>query len=126
MRRPLAVAFCALALGGCGTDTPGTLPKAEGTVETVVHAATPDRNRIEQARRDGHLTVPLTISVQPGRDEEVEQALVGLGATVESRDPRIGYLRAEMPVDKVEQAFSITGVSRVDVDEPIGNRLPEP
>ncbi|SDF94915.1 hypothetical protein SAMN05216553_104330 [Lentzea fradiae] len=92
----------------------------------MVYSAMPDRNRIEQAKRDGHLTVPLTISVRPGRDEEVEQALVRLGATVESRDPRIGYLRAEMPVDKVEQAFLITGVSRVDVDEPLGNRLPEP
>ena len=64
-------------------------------------SAKPDKNRIEQAKRDGHLTVPLMISVQPGRDEEVEQALTELGATVESRDPRIGYLRAEMPVDKV-------------------------
>ncbi|GHH46923.1 hypothetical protein GCM10017774_50590 [Lentzea cavernae] len=92
----------------------------------VVSSAKPDRNRIEQAKRDGHLTVPLMISVQPGRDGEVEQALTRLGATVESRDPRIGYLRAEMPVDKVEDAYLITGVSKVDVDEPLSNRLPEP
>ncbi|WP_434439001.1 hypothetical protein [Lentzea sp. E54] len=89
-------------------------------------SAKPDRNRIEQAKRDGHLTVPLMISVQPGRDKEVERALTELGATVESRDPRIGYLRAEMPVDKVEDAYLITGVSRVDLDEPLGNKLPEP
>jgi hypothetical protein len=123
MRRPLAVAFCALALGGCGTNGTETVPYAEGP---VVSSAKPDKNRIEQAKRDGHLTVPLMISVQPGRDEEVEQALTRLGATVESRDPRIGYLRAEMPVDKVEDAYLISGVSRVDVDEPLGNRLPEP
>ena len=92
----------------------------------TVSSAKPDQNRIEQAKRDGHLTVPLMISVQPGRDEEVEQALTRLGATVESRDPRIGYLRAEMPVDKVEDARLISGVSKVDVDEPLGNRLPEP
>ncbi|WP_143091743.1 hypothetical protein [Lentzea albida] len=66
------------------------------------------------------------ISVQPGRDEEVERALAVLGATVESRDPRIGYLRAEMPVDRVEDAYLITGVSKVDLDEPLNNRLPEP
>ncbi|WP_329789222.1 hypothetical protein V1227_33475 [Lentzea sp. DG1S-22] len=89
-------------------------------------SAKPDKNRIEQAKRDGHLTVLLMISVQPGRDEEVEQALTELGATVESRDPRIGYLRAEMPVDKVEDAYLVAGVSKVDVDEPLGNRLPEP
>lgn len=89
-------------------------------------SAKPDKNRIEQAKRDGHPTVPLMISVQPGRDEEVEQALTKLGATVESRDPRIGYLRAEMPVDKVEDAYLISGVSKVDVDEPLGNKLPEP
>ncbi|SER25364.1 hypothetical protein SAMN05216188_109163 [Lentzea xinjiangensis] len=88
--------------------------------------AKPDRNRIEQAKRDGHLTVPLMISVRPGRDEEVEQALTALGATVEARDRRIGYLRAEVPVDKVEDAYLVTGVSKVDVDEPLGNRLPEP
>ncbi|MEU0881893.1 hypothetical protein ABZ345_25050 [Lentzea sp. NPDC005914] len=89
-------------------------------------SAKPDKLRIEQAIRDGHLTVPLMISVQPGRDEEVEQALTKLGATVESRDPRIGYLRAEMPVDKVEDAYLIAGVSKVDVDEPLNNKLPEP
>lgn len=92
----------------------------------TVSSAKPDRIRIEQAKRDGHHTVPLMISVQPGREEEVEQALTRLGATVEARDPRIGYLRAEMPVDKVEDAYLIAGVSKVDVDEPLGNRLPEP
>lgn len=89
-------------------------------------SAKPDRLRVEQAKRDGHLTVPLTISVRLGRDEEVEQALKKLGATIESRDPRIGYLRAEMPVDKVEDAYLISGVSAVDVEEPLNNRLPEP
>jgi hypothetical protein len=123
MRRPLAVAFCALALGSCGTNGSPAVPLAE--VPTV-SSAQPDKLRVEQAKRDGHLTVPLMISVQPGRDEEVEQALLALGATVESRDPRIGYLRAEMPVDKVEQAHLIIGVSRVDLDEPLGNKLPEP
>jgi len=92
----------------------------------AVASAKPDELRIEQAKRDGHLTVPLMISVQPGRGEEVEQALTKLGATVESRDPRIGYLRAEMPVDKVEDARLIPGVSKVDVDEPLNNKLPEP
>lgn len=92
----------------------------------TVSSAKPDKNRLEQAKRDGYLTVPLMISVQPGRDEEVEQALTKLGATVESRDPRIGYLRAEMPVDKVEDAHLISGVSKVDLDEPLNNRLPEP
>jgi hypothetical protein len=123
MRRPLAVAFCALALGSCGTNGASTVPYAE---VPVVSSAQPDKLRIEQAKRDGHLTVPLMVSVQPGRDEEVEQALTRLGATVESRDPRIGYLRAEMPVDKVEDAYLIVGVSKVDVDEPLNNRLPEP
>ena len=123
MRRPLAVAFCALALGSCGTNGASTVPYGE---VPVVSSAKPDKNRIEQAKRDGHLTVPLMISVQPGRDEEVEQALTKLGATVESRDPRIGYLRAEMPVDKVEETYQISGVSKVDVDEPLNNRLPEP
>jgi hypothetical protein len=125
MRRPLAVAFCALALGSCGTNG-SPVPTVSFSEVPAVSSAKPDKLRIEQAKRDGHLTVPLMISVQPGRDEEVEQALTKLGATVESRDPRIGYLRAEMPVDKVEDAYLIAGVSKVDVDEPLGNRLPEP
>jgi hypothetical protein len=68
MRRPLAVASCALALGK------------------------PDVIRAEQAIRDGFLIAPPTITVQPGRDEAVV-----------SRIPRIGFLRAEMPVDDVEE-----------------------
>lgn len=125
MRRPLAVAFCALALGSCGTN--GVLvPTVLSSEVPTVSSAKPDKTRLEQAKRDGFLTVPLMISVQPGRDGEVEQALTKLGATVESRDPRIGYLRAEMPVDKVEDAYLIAGVSKVDLDEPLGNKLPEP
>jgi hypothetical protein len=125
MRRPLAVAFCALALGSCGTN--GLLvPTVSSSEVPTVSSAKPDKTRLEQAKRDGYLTVPLMISVQPGRDEEVEQALRKLGATVESRDPRIGYLRAEMPVDKVEEAHLVSGVSKVDLDEPLSNKLPEP
>ncbi|WP_156213073.1 hypothetical protein [Lentzea aerocolonigenes] len=68
MRRPHAVASCALALGK------------------------PDWIRAEQAIRGGFLIAPPTSTVQPGRDEAVV-----------SRDPGIGFLRAEMPVDDVEE-----------------------
>ena len=49
MRRPLAVAFCALALGSCGTNGASTVPYGE---VPVVSSAKPDKNRIEQAKRD--------------------------------------------------------------------------
>lgn len=85
-----------------------------------------NKTYIAQAQKDGAKTVTLMVSVKEGQQEAVEQALRELGAAVEAQDPRIGYIKAEVPIGKVDAVPNLPGVSKVDVDEPINNRLPEP
>jgi hypothetical protein len=46
--------------------------------------------------------------------------LEGLGAKVGDRDDQLGYVRATVPLDKVEQAFGLAGVAAADVDQTKG------
>ena len=77
----------------------------------------------KQARQDA---VVLTISTVQGETEATAQALRDLGATVESTDATVGYIRASVPVDVAAQAATLKGVSRADVEEPIGFPDPTP
>jgi hypothetical protein len=79
---------------------------------------------IEAAKRARQESVVLTISVVPGQTDTIAQALRDLGATVESTDPTVGYIRAGVPTAVAAQAATLAGVSRADVEEPIG--VPDP
>jgi hypothetical protein len=79
---------------------------------------------IDAAKQARQESVVLTISAAPGRTDAVAQALRDLGATVESADATVGYLRASVPIAVAAQAATLAGVSRADVEEPIG--IPDP
>lgn len=124
---------CAFALSGCGraTDQGGAGPIAS----EVSAVSTPDQRpslaprakeliaAAEQARRG---TVVLTIAAAEGRTEATALALRDLGATVESVDSTVGYIRATVPVSAAARAATLDGVSRADVEEPIGFPDPTP
>src|SRR5262249_34380092 len=54
----------------------------------------------------------------------VVDGLTGLGATIGYQDSQLGYVRASVPVDKVEAAAALPGVLALDVDELVP--LPDP
>jgi hypothetical protein len=83
-----------------------------------------ERAALVKARAEGKTSVILLIAAQPGQAKAVADGLEGLGASVGYRDDQLGYVRATVPVDKVEQAFGLPGIAAVDVDQTIP--LPDP
>jgi hypothetical protein len=98
---------------------------------STVPAATPggklskeERAALANARAQGKDSVILLIATQPGQAKNVADALGSLGAQVGYRDDQLGYVRATVPLDRVQQAFGLPGIAAADVDQIIP--LPDP
>ena len=145
--------LCAGVVAGCGaagTDVASTGAASTGGVSSSVETTATQRSAAvepsasrpadvvppvlsprakelidlaKQARRE---SVVLTISTVSGQAEATAQALRDLGATVESVDAAVGYVRASVPVAVAAQAATLDGVSRADVEEEIGFPDPTP
>src|SRR6266511_1988497 len=72
---------------------------------------------LREARAQGKDSVILLIASQPGQAKTVADGLQGLGASVGYRDDQLGYLRATVALDKVEQAFGLAGVQAAERSE---------
>ncbi len=116
------------------TETPAETP-AEPSPTSQSPAARPPapqpptlapraRELIDEAKRARRDTVVLTVSTVPGETGATARALRDLGATVESTDATVGYIRATVPIAVAAQAATLAGISRADVEEPIG--VPDP
>jgi len=132
VRGGLVLIMCAGVLAGCGTREVGTAPAGGTTLSTapsVVQAPPPTpapraKELIDAAKQARLESVVLTISTVQGETDTTARALRDLGATVESTDATVGYIRASVPIDVAAQATTLKGISRVDVEEPIG--VPDP
>ncbi len=62
----------------------------------------------------------LAIATADGRTASTAGALRALGATVESEDGTVGYIRATVPVALAARAATLEGITHVDVEEPVG------
>jgi len=69
----------------------------------------------------------LLIASRPGSNRTVVSGVQALGGRIDARDDALGYLRAEVPIDRAEQAARVTGVQSADVDEiiPLDDPRPE-
>jgi len=83
-----------------------------------------ERAALNKARAEGKSSVNLLIATQPGQAKAVVDGLQQLGAKIGYRDDQLGYVRANVALDKVEQAFALAGVAAADVDQLIP--LPDP
>jgi hypothetical protein len=81
---------------------------------------------LREARAQGKDSVILLIASQPGQAKTVADGLQGLGASVGYRDDQLGYVRATVGLDKVEQAFALPGVQAADVDTAVPYKDPAP
>ncbi|MFC6090271.1 hypothetical protein [Saccharothrix lopnurensis] len=155
MRKPVAAALAAalaLALAGCGQRpadpgtsagdvTPSSAPAIPTPVSPTPVNPTPvnptareapvklgpqAQDALARARAEGARAVAVTVSTEPGQVERAVAGLRGLGATVESSDASVGYVRATVPVDEVARVPGVEGVRQVDVDEPLSNGDPAP
>ncbi|ACU40017.1 hypothetical protein Amir_6212 [Actinosynnema mirum DSM 43827] len=84
------------------------------------------RAALREARRAGAREVELVVVAERGHEAEVVAAAREAGARVLAEDAAVGYARLAVPVERAEAFASLAGVRRVDVDQPVEHRLPEP
>ena len=97
-----AVAVAVPAIGANGNDA--RLSKHE-------------RQLIAEARAEGKTSIVVLVAAKGGAANDAIRELEGLGATIQYRDAALGYIRASVALDKVEQAAQLSSVQALDVDE---------
>ncbi len=97
---------------------------AAGTVAAAPAAAQPERRpylfkdargELAQTRARGESEVVLVIASMPGRNARVAAAVEGMGGRVGFRADDVDYLRAWVPVERVEEVVGLGDVHSVDV-----------
>jgi hypothetical protein len=73
------------------------------------------RGELAQARARGESDVLLVIASMPGQNRRVAEAVSGMGGKVQFRDDDVDYLRARVPVDRVDELAAHPSVHSVDV-----------
>lgn len=73
------------------------------------------RAELAQALALGESDVLLVIASMPGRNGQMAGAIEGLGGSVQYRDDEVDYLRARVPLDRIDELTSNPGLHSVDV-----------
>ena len=79
---------------------------------------------LRNANVSGDKTVTLLVAAQQGQTKNVVDGLQALGGTIRYRDDALGYIRADVPTEKVKEAFALSGVLASDIDTVVP--LPDP
>ena len=93
-----------------------------------------DRELLATAVVNGESTVTLLIAAAPGQNNSVINGLKSLGAVVSKADGDVSYIRAVVPIGKVDAAANLANIVAADLDEviplddpiPAGSQLPTP
>ncbi|MGH3071969.1 MAG: S8 family serine peptidase, partial [Gaiellaceae bacterium] len=112
----LGVLTC-LALFGAGSA---------GAQSTAVELSKHERSLVAIATAKGEKTITLIIASNGKANARVASALTKLGATIGYREDTVDYIRAAVPLDKLEAVLALQDVFAVDVDEeiPVGDPTP--
>jgi len=101
----IASLVLALALPTVASADPGNKPSKK------------DRELVAAAVANGESTVTMLFATSKGATGAVASALRALGATVRKEEAAVGYIRANVPTDKIDAAAKITGVLGSEVDQ---------
>ncbi|HWM05666.1 MAG TPA: S8 family serine peptidase, partial [Actinophytocola sp.] len=125
-RTGLAAAFTAAVVGVSLAALPATAGAEPAAPPKVPDMGTElgkkDRDLVAQARKEGKSTV----EVQVMADQGVVDQFTAAGAEINYRADKLGYIRAEVPVDAVEKMASLPGVEALNVDREIKLDDPRP
>ena len=83
-----------------------------------------ERQLLAEARAEGKTSIIVLVAAKGGAANDAIRELEGLGATIQHRDAALGYIRASIAIDKVEQAAQLGSVEALDVDETVD--IPDP
>ncbi|PPK70210.1 S8 family serine peptidase [Actinokineospora auranticolor] len=116
-----AVASAMLTTVPAATAAPTPAPADEGP-----SIGKHDLELLTKAEQAGEKTVTVIIATAEGDRAKHADDLAKAGAKVDFRDDNIGYVRAEVPVEKVRGIAKLPGVSALDLDENVPLDDPRP
>ncbi len=76
-----------------------------------------DRDLLSEARTQGKPTVMMMVAASPGASSAVATGIRNLGGTIRISDNDLSYVRAIVPINRVENAAGLAGVQAVKLDE---------
>ncbi|MFC5287235.1 S8 family serine peptidase [Actinokineospora guangxiensis] len=117
-----AIASAMLAMPNANAAAP-----AQGAADEGPALGKHDQQLLAEAKQAGEKTVKVLIATDEGAGTAAVDELARNGAEIEYRADSIGYVRAEVSVDKVEKIAKLPGVAALDVSEviPLDNPRPE-
>ncbi len=82
---------------------------------------------LAEARQAGQSTVVILVATHPGLHNSAEKSLTALGGKLRYSDSDVGYIRAIVPTDQVENIAKLNSVDAVELNEiiPLENPRPE-
>jgi hypothetical protein len=83
-----------------------------------------ERELVAVAKAKGDSTIVVMIAARAGAANRVASGIESLGGRVGYKDSQLDYVRARIPIDKVDAASKLDGVQALDVDELVP--LPDP
>jgi len=103
------------------------VPAATSAATSTNQLGKHDRELLAEARARGEQTVTLLIAAKSGSNKTLASGIAGLGGSVRFRDDDISYIRAIVPIGKVEAAAQLSGIEALDLDEiiPLDDPAPE-
>jgi hypothetical protein len=117
------VAMGALVASVVSAQSASAAPAATGKQSQI---GKHDRELLANATAAGASTVTLLIAATPGKNNSVMTALKSLGAVIKKADGDVSYIRAVVPIGKVEAAANLADIVAADLDEVIALEDPTP
>jgi hypothetical protein len=86
----------------------------------------PERRQVMDARARGQATIRVLVATEIGAANQVVSELKRLGGRIEYRHDKVGYIRAAMPLARVEATGKIEGVRAYELEQIIPLIDPRP
>lgn len=127
-RRGIGAAFTAAVLGLSLTALPSIasadpVPQLPDVGDLL---GKQDRDLLIQAEQSGQSTVTVLVLAKEGQTQQTIDQLTSAGATIEYRADNLGYVRAEVPIDKVANAAKQPALASFDLDRTYDLGEPSP
>ena len=85
-----------------------------------------DQTLIQAARARGEGSVTVIIAAEKGQSDAVANGILALGGTIQKRLDDISYIRASVPIDKINAVGDLGAIQAADIDEVIPLDDPRP
>lgn len=116
------------ALVATGLTAPSAFGAPSAPASSAKHSqlGKHDRELLATAKAQGASTVTLLIAAANGKNNSVISGLKSLGAVIRKADGDVSYIRADVPLSKVEAAANLAGIVAADLDETVPLYDPTP